>query len=206
MALPKTVKSYTPDEYYVLERAAEYKSEYFQGEIFAMSGSTTRHAMVGTNLLVELGIQLKGKRCSPINSDQRIKVEATGLRTYPDVSVFCGSKEYDAEDSQRDTATNPTMLFEVLSESTEGYDRGTKAEHYRRIPSLQGYALLSQEKAHIELFERQEDGSWRLTEATGLESSIALPCIDVTLHLADVYAGVELDEPTSLKVLQPDRA
>lgn len=93
------------------------------------------------------------------------------------------------------------MLFEVLSEATEGYDRGTKAEHYRQIPSLLGYALLSQDKAHIELFERQQDGSWRLTEATGREASLPLPCIDVTLHLGDIYYDVEFEEKASLKVV-----
>jgi Uma2 family endonuclease len=203
MVLSQTLKRYTPEEYYVLERAAEYKSEYFSGEIFAMAGTTTRHARVNTNLLGELYQRLKGKRCTPLTSDQRIKVKATGLRTYPDMSVFCGRMEYDAEDAQRETAVNPTMLFEVLSESTEGYDRGTKAEHYRRIESLQAYALISQHAPHVELFERQKDGTWRLTEATGLSATLPMPAIEIELLLGELYAGVEFDEPPHLKIVRP---
>ncbi|HSJ02370.1 MAG TPA: Uma2 family endonuclease [Verrucomicrobium sp.] len=204
MALPKPQVYFTPEEYYALERQTEEKNEYFQGEIFAMSGSTTRHARIGTNLLGELHASLKGKRCTPLNGDQRIKVSASGLRTYPDASVFCGPMEYDPEDSQRDTATNPTMLFEVLSDSTEGYDRGRKSENYRKIVSLQAYALISQDRPHIELFERQEDEHWRLTEASGTTASLALACIGVNLRLEDVYSGVEFDEIPSLTRVKED--
>lgn len=126
MALPQSSAYITPQEYYARERAADYKSEYYQGEVFAMAGTTTRHAKIGTNLLGELYGRLKGGHGSTYNSDQRIKVAATGLRAYPDASVFCSKMEYDPEDEQRETAENPTMLFEVLSESTEAYDGGSK--------------------------------------------------------------------------------
>ncbi len=191
----------TPQEYYLFERKAPEKHEYFAGEVFAMAGSSTNHSKVGSNVLIELGVRLKGKRCSPYNSDQRIKVKSSGLRTYPDVSVFCGKMEYDEEDDQRHTATNPTVLFEVLSPSTEGYDRGTKAEHYRRIESLQAYALLGQDDAHVELYERQADGSWRLTEARGLDESLRLSVLDLELKLADIYDGVELNPVPQLVLL-----
>lgn len=202
MALPQTTKRCTPQEYYVLERAADYKSEFFGGEIFAMAGSSTRHALVGSNLLGELHARLKGRRCRPYNSDQRIKVKATGLRTYPDVSVFCGRMEYDPDDDQRETAVNPAMLFEVLSESTEGYDRGTKSTHYRSIESLQAYVLVSQHTPHVEMIERQQDGTWRLTEATGLEATLRMPAIEIEMPLAELYAGVEFDEPPQLKLVK----
>jgi Uma2 family endonuclease len=108
--------------------------------------------------------------------------------------------EYDPEDDQRDTTVNPTMLLEALSESTEGYDRGTKATHYRRIESLQAYALVSQHEPHVELFERQQDGAWRLTDATGMDATLPMPAIEIPL--ADLYAGVEFDEPPHLKVVR----
>lgn len=204
MALPESRKHYTPEEYYALERVADYKSEYYEGEIFAMAGSTTRHARIGSNLLIELGMQLKKKQCSPFNSDQRVKVEATGLRTYPDVSVFCGPIQYDRDDTQRDTAINPTMLFEVLSESTADFDRSTKAEHYRQIPSLKGYALISQAKAHVEIYQRQADGSWKFTEASGTGNSVILHCIDAELDMSELYAGVEFDEMPPLRRIKED--
>ncbi len=202
MALPQPTAFVTPQEYYARERAADFKSEYYQGEVFAMAGSTTRHARIGTNLQGELYGRLKGGHCIPYNSDQRIKVAATGLRTYPDASVFCSRMEYDPDDEQRETAVNPTMLFEVLSDSTEAYDRGTKAEQYRRIVSLQAYALINQGTAHVEHFERQEDGTWRLTEASGLDATLRLSALGIDLPLADLYAGAELDVPPHLNVVK----
>lgn len=202
MALPQPSTYVTPQEYYARERKADHKSEYYQGEIFAMAGTNTRHSIIGTNLLGELYGRLKGGHCRPHNSDQRIKVAATGLRAYPDASVFCSKMEYDPEDVQRETAVNPTMLFEVLSESTEAYDRGTKSEQYRRIASLQAYVLISQKTAHVEHYERREDGSWNFTEASGLETAMLLPALGIELLLGDLYAGAELDVPPHLNVVK----
>lgn len=202
MALTQPSAFVTPQEYYARERAADHKSEYYQGEVFAMAGTTTRHSIIGTNLLGELYGRLKGSHCRPHNSDQRVKVAASGLRTYPDASVFCSKMEYDPEDEQRETAVNPTMLFEVLSESTEAYDRGIKSEQYRRIASLQAYVLISQRAAHVEHYERKEDGSWNFTEVSGLNTTMLLPALGIEIPLGDLYAGAELDEPPHLNVVK----
>jgi len=124
----------------------------------------------------------------PYNADLRIKVEATGLFTYPDLSIICGSLQL-AEGTD-DTVVNPSVLVEVLSDSTEAYDRGKKFEHYRQIPTLQEYLLVSQKEPRIELFIRQSDGRWLLNEAAGTEASLELPVLDITLSLAEVFAKV----------------
>ena len=189
--MPQPVKRFSVSEYYELERAATYKSDFYEGEIFAMAGGTERHSRICTNVLTELGQRLKGRPCLPYESNLRLKVIANGLRTYPDVSVYCGALERDEEDSDGETYTNPTVLFEVLSRSTEGYDRGLKAAGYRRIETLKAYVLIWQNTPHVEMFERQADGSWLLREVSGLQATLSIPTINVQLPLADVYARVE---------------
>ena len=195
MTLPQPVKRHTPQEYYALEREAEYKSDYYQGEIFAMAGGSANHSLITANVGREVGNRLKGKPCKVYESNLRLKITATGLRCYPDVSVYCGKLQFDPEDSASETATNPTLLVEVLSKSTEGYDRGLKAENYRQIESLRVYVLVSQVKAHVEIFERQGNGPWLLRDANGLDAVLKLPAIDIDLPLAEVYAGVEFPPP-----------
>lgn len=179
------------EEYYQLERTAQDKSDWFDGEMFNMAGGTTNHSRVKVNLARELGLALKGKPCEPLDSDQRLKVLRNGLLTYPDASVYCGLIEYDPEDSDGNTATNPAVLFEVLSDSTEAYDRGLKAESYRQIESLRAYVLISQNAPHVEVFERLDDDAWRLREVRGLDASLRIEAIDVTLSLAELYDRVE---------------
>jgi Uma2 family endonuclease len=195
MAVPQPLKRYTPQEYYALEREAEYKSDYYQGEIFNMSGGTARHSLISVNLGREVSSRLKGKPCRAYESNLRLVVLATGLRCYPDLSVYCGPLHFDPEDKSGETATNPTLLVEVLSKSTEGYDRGLKAENYRRIESLRAYVLVSQVKAHVEVYERQPSGSWLLRDANGPDAVLALPAIGVELPLAEIYDGVEFPPP-----------
>jgi Uma2 family endonuclease len=187
MGLAQSIKRYTPEEYYALERQAAYKSDYYDGEIFAMSGGSSRHSLIVMNIGGELRQQLKGKPCAPYESNLRLTVKATGLRAYPDVSVYCGQLEYDDEDHQTETATNPTVLFEVLSPSTEAYDRGFKSENYRKIASLRAYVLVAQETPHIEVYERQADNSWLLREEDRLDGAIHLPAISVILSPAEIY-------------------
>jgi Uma2 family endonuclease len=195
MAVPQPAKRYTPQEYYALEREAEYKSDYYQGEIFNMSGGTARHSLISMNLGREVGNRLKGKPCRAYESNLRLAILATGLRCYPDVSVYCGPLQFDSEDKFAETATNPTILFEVLSKSTEGYDRGTKAENYRQIPSLKAYVLASQRGPHVEVYERQASGHWLLRDADGMDAVLRLPAIDIDLPLSEIYAGVEFPPP-----------
>jgi Uma2 family endonuclease len=195
MALPQPVKRYTPQEYYALEHEAEYKSDYYRGEIFNMSGGTANHSLISANVTREVGNHLKGKPCRAYESNLRLAILATGLRCYPDVSVYCGPLEFDPEDRSTGTATNPTLLFEVLSKSTEGYDRGLKAENYRRIESLRAYVLVSQVNAHVEIYERQAGGQWLLRDANGLDAVLKLPAIDIDLPLSEIYADVEFPPP-----------
>ena len=138
----------------------------------------------------------------PCNTDLRVKVEATGLFTYPDFSVV--RAEPRLLDDEMDTLLNPTLLVEVLSDSTEAYDRGKKFEHYRQIPSLQEYLLVSQKEPRIEQFIRQESGFWLLREAAGLEATLELPSLKITLALAEVFAKVEFT-PAAIRLHTPPR-
>jgi Uma2 family endonuclease len=183
----------TPEEYLAQERAAETKSDYLDGEMIAMTGASLRHGDVVTNLMLALGTRLKGGPCRVHASDLRVLVSATGLYTYPDITVYCG--EPILTDSYFDTLTNPTLLIEVLSPSTAAYDRGTKLEHYRRLESLRECLFVAQERPKIEQYTRQEDPkSWLLTELTDLAASIVLPSIGCQVPMTEVYDRVRLDE------------
>lgn len=189
MTLP-TRRLFTPEEYLAIERNAEQKSEYFAGEIFAMGGASERHNLIVTNIIRELGVQLKGRPCRLYANDMRVKVSPTGLYTYPDVVVMCGEARFD--DEQKDTLLNPTVIIEVLSKSTEAYDRGEKAEQYRKLKSLTEYLLVAQERYHIERYARQDNDRWLLTEASDLQETVQLATIECELSLAEVYDKVEM--------------
>jgi Uma2 family endonuclease len=184
-------KLYAPQEYYRIEREASHKSHFYSGEIFAMAGGTVLHSLICSNVIGEIGNRLKGKPCAAYESNLRLKIKSTGLRCYPDASVFCGPFEFDPEDSNQETVTNPTVLFEVLSPSTEAYDRGFKANNYRQLESLRAYVLISQIEAHAEIYTRQTDGSWSLREAKGLDATLSISSIAVDLPLAEIYDRVE---------------
>jgi Uma2 family endonuclease len=206
MSSPQPASYCTPDEYYRLEETSPERHEWFNGEMFAMAGGTTPHSLIKVNLVSELRQALKGRRCFPTDSDQRVKVTSSGLRTYPDAAVFCGPIEYDPEDRAKTTAINPVVLFEVLSESIEGYDRGRKAENYRTIPSLQAYVLLSQHDTHAEVYERGEDGTWKLTEWHSLDASLHIACIETTLKLAELYDRVEFPAASAFQIVKEHAA
>ena len=185
---PKT--RFTPEEYLALERKAECKSEYFNGEIFAMSGATPQHVLIVTNVVSELRGQLKSRPCTVYSTDLRLKVSATGLYTYPDVIVVCGEPQFN--DDHKDTLLNPTLIVEVLSESTKDYDRGGKFEQYRMLESFIEYVLIAQDKHHVEHFVRQPDNRWLLSETNRLEDTLELTSIGCNLALTEVYDKVEL--------------
>ena len=189
MAIPSTVHRLTESEYLTVERAAPFKSEFFDGEMFAMAGGSPMHSLIAANLIRELGLKLKGGPCKAFTSDLRLKVEATGLFTYPDVSVVCGPLQFAA--GTDDTVINPTLLIEVLSDSTEAYDRGEKFQHYRQMTSLKEYLLLSQRLARIEQYGRRPNAEWALRVAEGKDAKLALPALEITLDLNEVFAGVE---------------
>ena len=200
MPLSETSRRLTEAEYLEIERAALAKSEFYQGEMFAMSGGKPEHSLIATNMAREFGNRLRDGGCVVYNADLRIKVEATGLYTYPDLSVICGPLRF-AEGTD-DTVVNPTVLVEVLSESTEGYDRGTKFEHYRQIPTLKDYLLVSQKAPRIEQFSRQADGRWLLNEAVGMEKSLELPSLGISVSLAEIFAQVNF-LPTPIRPSSP---
>lgn len=177
-------------EYLSSERQADHKSEYLNGEVFAMSGASARHALIVTNVVRELGTQFKNRDCRVFSSDLRVKASVTGLYTYPDVVAVCGPLSFD--DEQKDTLLNPTLLVEVLSESTKDYDRGGKFEHYRSVESLKEYVLIAQDRQHLEHYVRQSEGRWLLEETNHPGDVVALPSIGCTLALAEVYDKVEL--------------
>jgi Uma2 family endonuclease len=200
MALPQAARRLTEREYLEIERRAEIKSEFYDGEMFAMSGGTRAHSAIAVNLIRELGNKLKGRPCSVYNSDLRVKIEASGLFTYPDVSVVCGAERLQDDD----ILLNPVLLAEVLSESTEAYDRGKKFEHYRQIPSLREYLLISQAEPRIEQFIRQETGDWLLREAAGTAGALELPSLQIPLELGEVFARIAFT-PAPIRPANPRR-
>ncbi|KPV52470.1 hypothetical protein SE17_15340 [Kouleothrix aurantiaca] len=178
-------------EYLAFERGSAQKHEYYRGRVYAMTGAKEAHNLIAGNTLATLHAQLRRTPCRVYPSDMRVKVLRTGLNTYPDVVVVCGQPQFT--DDVRDTLLNPTVIVEVLSESTERYDRGLKFENYRAIDTLQDYLLIAQDHHHIEQYTRQPNGKWQLTEANNLEESIRLDSINCTLALADIYEKVELE-------------
>ncbi|MDX1521377.1 MAG: Uma2 family endonuclease [Anaerolineae bacterium] len=179
---------YSPEEYLALEAEAEYRSEYYQGEIFAMTGGSANHNRIAKNFLIELEVAFGEKPCEAFINDMRLLVKPKGLYTYPDVMVICGNIEF--VEGRDDTVTNPVVIIEVLSKSTEGYDRGVKFELYRALTSLQDYILIDQAKIHVEHFHKLDDGRWVLQEFNSLENSLPIKTIEVSIPLKRIYHKV----------------
>jgi len=189
MAAPMLERHYTPEEYLARERRVASKSEYLDGIIRAMSGVSRAHSLINSNLAWLLGTQLRDRPCKMHVSDMRVKVRTSRMYTYPDMAVVCGEAQY--EDAQGDTLLNPAVIIEILSPSTEAYDRGDKFGYYRQLPSLREYLLVAQDKVLVEHFVR-EDGGWLLTEAREPAAEVVLPAIACTLTLAEIYRKVDL--------------
>jgi Uma2 family endonuclease len=184
---PKTLL--TEEEYLAIERRAESRSEFYNGEMFALAGASRRHNRIVTNLVAALGNKLRDRPCNVYSSDMRVRVSNTGLYTYPDVVATCGEEEF--ADDQQDTLLDPLVILEVLSDSTEAYDRGKKFEHYQNIGSLLTYVLVTQDAPRIERYVRQEDGrAWTYTESHGADAMFGLEAVGCELRLEDVYAKV----------------
>ena len=178
----------TPEEYLNRERQAEHRSEYYRGEMFAMAGASANHNWIVLNIGSHLREQLKSKPCRVYPSDLKLRVEATGLFTYPDLSIVCGEPRLESDHG--DVLLNPVVLVEVLSDSTEAYYRGKKFEHYRTIPSLQHYVLITQDRHSIDCFTRSNGESWNLTSCKGLSGKITLEAIECELLGSEVYDKV----------------
>ncbi len=179
----------SPEEYLERERKAETRSEYIRGEIFAMAGASVRHGRIVTNLVMEIGAQLRTGNCSVFSTGLRLAVKRAGAYTYPDVMVVCG--EPITIDDRHDTIVNPVLIIEVLSPSTKDYDRGQKFEYYRMLSSLKEYVTVAQDEVHAERYVRGNAGEWILTEYRTLEDALELQSINVTLTLSEIYRRIE---------------
>jgi len=182
------------EEYLALERRSETKNEYLNGEIFAMAGASRSHNLIAGNAFAVLHQQLRGRGCEVYTNDMRVLAPAADLLTYPDVLVVCGDPQL--ADEELDTLLNPTLIIEVLSPSTESYDRGRKFASYRTIPSFVEYLLLAQDRVSAEHFVKQQNGGWLLTEANRFEDVLDLPSIGCTLAMRDTYDRVSQPERT----------
>lgn len=182
----------TQEQYLEIERKADFKSEYYEGEMFAMAGASWAHNLIVWNLVTEFGQQLRKGPCRGTPSDMRVRINPSGLYTYPDVTIVCGEPQF--LDERRDTLLNPNLIVEVLSPSTEAYDRGRKFKHYRSVESVSQYLLVSSEEINAELFTRQPDGTWHLITVSRLEDSLEFQSVGCRLALADVYQKVDFTD------------
>lgn len=183
VALPAWQR-HTFSEYVRLDVESTVKHEFLDGAVWAMAGGSPAHASIAANVISLLTAALRGKPCRVHSSDLRVRVQSSGLATYPDVTVVCGHFESDAEDPH--TATNPAVVVEVTSPSTEEYDRGEKLSHYKTVPSLRDVALISQDRRHVQVWHRAANGVWSSREYTG-EAGVLVPSLDLELPLAEIY-------------------
>jgi Uma2 family endonuclease len=185
---------FTPEEYLELERKAEFKSEYLDGQIYAMAGASPAHCVITPNLTSELVSQLGETPCQVFSSDMKVRTTYKGLYSYPDLSVVCGEPIF--HDDKQDILINPKVIFEVLSPSTEAFDRGAKFFRYQIIDTFTDYVLIAQDEPRLEHFIRQQDGGWLLYIVRGLENKLSIPSIDCTISLAGLYDRIKFPEET----------
>ena len=189
LAPPTHKRLYTEEEYLVLEEAAEERSEYVNGELQPMSGGTGPHGLIWLNLATELKIALRGRGWAVLPSD--VKIMASGQMYYPDVSMVCGEIIYHG--GKQIVVTNPSLLAEVSSPSTEKFDRGEKLREYLAIPTLQVYLLVSQNAPHIEMYSRRENEQWQFQEVFGPDAILEIDVLSVSLSLREIYELIKFD-------------
>jgi Uma2 family endonuclease len=189
MGDPQPVHRYTVAEYLALEEAAEYRSEYFEGEIFAMAGGTGEHNLIAKECARAIDDATDGAGCQTTLLDLKVRIEGSSAYYYPDISVVCGKFLY--EDDKHTILTNPIVLIEILSDSTADFDRGKKFTRYRQISSLREYVLISQHEPTIDVFYKTDAGFWRFDNYTGLDSVMELRSLGIQIKLADIYRRVE---------------
>lgn len=182
----------SPDEYLAMERASEEKHEYYKGHIFAMSGASWKHNVIVKNINTLVLPFLKGKPCDMFGSDLRIHIPENSLYTYPDFSIICGKLE--TTDEEDDTLIKPLAIIEVLSKSTRDYDRGTKFNMYRNIPTLNEYILVDSTTVCVEIYKKEGDNNWKLSEFKQLSDSVFISTIDLSLQLKEIYQDVNVTE------------
>lgn len=187
-ALPQKHRRIAEAEYLALDRKSPIKHELMAGEIYAMSGASEAHNLITGSTYAMLYNQLRGRSCRVYPSDMKVRTPATRSYAYPDITAVCGEALF--ADDQRDILLNPVLIIEVMSPTTERYDRGKKFQHYRELKTLQEYILIAQDSPHIERFVRQEKGFWQFSEVRGREASLELSSIECTLNLAEVYEQI----------------
>lgn len=179
----------TPEEYLAWESTATEKHEYYRGEVFAMAGASVRHNVIAKNLMIGIGVRLRGKQCQPYGSDLRIHIPENTLFTYPDISIICRDI---VEEENDDYAIAPTVIIEILSSSTKSYDRGEKFRLYRDILTLKAYILIDSESIAIEAFRINASGHWELEEYKSVNAVLTIPVVDLAIPLRDIYEGTKL--------------
>jgi Uma2 family endonuclease len=190
MSLPHPLPFFTPEEYLSLERLSELRHEYLDGSVYAMAGESVAHSTICFNLAVAAGSRLRGTPCRGFSPNMKVRAGEGGLYAYPDLTIVCGEPAF--ADARADVLTNPTVIFEVLSPSTEAYDRGEKFSRYRaQVESLRDYVLIAQDKPRAERHTRRDDGSWEAGVAEGLGGVLELPSAGCRLPLAEIYERVE---------------
>lgn len=197
-------RRYTLDEYLALERESDARLEFWDGEVFVMSGGTLGHEQAMGNAFDLFRMQLRGSDCRVFGSNMQIKVPTAPPYRYADGSVACGKVEVERFNGN-DLLVNPVLIYEVLSPSTEAYDRGDKFTHYKSVASLREYLLIAQHRPHITHFVRNEDGTWSYSEVNGLDASLYLPSLGVTLRLNDVYQDVEFESSSGPRAVLSEK-
>jgi len=196
----ETKRRYTLEEYLALERESDARLEFWNGEIFAMSGGTLSHERVMGNVYDLFRAALRGTTCAVFGSNMQIKVPSAPPYRYADGSVVCGKVQVERFNGN-DLLLNPVLIYEVLSPSTEAYDRGDKFTHYKSIASLREYLLTAQHRPHVTHYVKQDDGTWSYSEINGLDGSVHLPSLGITLKLSEIYQNVDFENssgPTTL--------
>ena len=188
---PKTAYSF--DDYLATERTlVDQRHEYLDGQVFAMTGASWEHNVITANLTAKLHARLERRPCTVLSNDLRVRIETANAGTYPDLAVLCEAPEF--YDDRRDTVTNPTLLVEVLSPSSEGYDRGEKFACYRTLPSLRQYVLVAQDRVAVDVLTREADSRWVIASFDRLDQEVPLESVGCTLPMAEVYARIQFSE------------
>jgi Uma2 family endonuclease len=197
MSLPKAfLPTLSSEEYVDLERTSEIRHEFLDGVVYAMAGESPAHSTICFNLAVSTGTQIIDKSCRGFSPNMKVRAGASGLYAYPDLMIVCGEPRF--HDEHGDILVNPTVIFEVLSPSTEKYDRNEKFMRYRnQIETLRDYVMVAQDRPHVEHHSRQVDGSWRRTDVSGLENTLQLASIECQVPLADIYRNTPVSNQKS---------
>jgi Uma2 family endonuclease len=206
MAIPqeKIRRRYTAEEYLESERAAEYRHEFLDGQIFAMAGESLSHSRICINLTIEAGSKLKGKSCEALSPNMKVRTSSASLFAYPDLTIVCGEPQF--HDTKKDVLTNPQVIFEVLSPSTETYDRTTKFQRYRMgNETLTDYVLVSQDKTFVEHFTKQADGNWLYRSFSEMTEVLRIETVDCELSLQEIYDRVDFKQTQTEEPKPEDR-